>query len=172
MKEWTQKRRDVDALASVLPFRVTGSSSKRRLLGLTCCVCSLVLFAILCVVFVLPMGVAAELGGWLAGPPGAIVALIVGAGFAIVLIFRFVYPLCARLFERGRVFMQPGLADWARLGFPPPVLILRAFSDDGLTTLGTPVGFIRNRYESRLVAAAKRLAPPVILVSQANREPL
>lgn len=59
--------------------------------------------------------------------------------------------------------MQPGLADWARLGFPSPVLILRAFSDDGLTTLASPIGFIRTRYESRLVAAAKRLAPPVIL---------
>lgn len=55
------------------------------------------------------------------------------------------------------------MTDWARLGFPRPVLILRAFSDDGLTTLGNPVGFIRTRYESGLVAAARRLAPPIIL---------
>lgn len=163
MKERTENSQEVDHLASVFPFRVIGYGRKRRLLGLTFCVCSIVLFTILCAVFVLPMEMGGELGNWLFGPPGALVASILGAGCGVVLILRFAYPLCARLFERGRVFMQPGLVDWVRLGLPSPVLILRSFSDDGLTTLGSPVGFIRTRYESALVAAAKKLAPPIIL---------
>jgi hypothetical protein len=155
-----------------LPFAVRGTGERHYFLGLLYCAASMIVFVVLCVVSMMLIALGGEVGKQVSSSLAALFVLL-GAGCALLMILFGVYPICARILERGRILMQPGLTEWARLGFPDPVLILRSFSDDGMVTLGSPFGFIQPRYEASLAAAAKRIAPPIILGSPSEpRVPL
>ncbi len=132
----------------------------------------MIVFVVLCVLSMMPIALGGEIGKLVSSSFAGLLVLL-GAGCSAFIVLYGVYPICARMLERGRILMQPGLAEWARLGFPDPVLILRSFSDDGMTTLGSPFGFIQSRYEASLAVAARRVAPPIILGSPSDpRVPL